>query len=652
MIAMILLFAQGMPVSAESLRERKIDIYIQALSQKKDYEKIRKVLSDEIAKTSENDSQRLMKLAQYGMENNAPDAAAEAYNKVLAINSANMTAKRNLGTLLFAKRRYTPALELLNDYNVRTGGDYISNFEQGEILFALNRGKQKSAATPYYQKALEEAQFLGGGKDSEFIRAKSMFRLGQKEEGKALFAELEKRYPDDIFIITDYAGALYEDRMYDEAVAVLSRLPEDLYEKGALKKYNLDAEQEDDVIVYITLMRIACKVAHKEYFAADEMFRELQAHYPDNPSAAVARSTYYASFSNWRAQLANLDKALEYYKEDTDLLEEQQRVLREHGSFVENQSGLKLGDNGNREFIIDNRSEVRLIDGLRIGTVYTLDFAKLSDVAFRDGDIDNYSGIRKKAEVYLQQDFMNGDSARVTYYDQEGIPGVGGSYKMLDYWGDTKLEGAFRSPYWDLPQAIAEKGSKSYIELERVLRPTESLTISGKGALNSYGLEHDDDLARSMSLGAHTEYMLPQLDLQKKLLGDEARFSLNHEYTYETFDYYKDNSDGTRMYDIGDLHQHSFYLAFSNQFTPSFRAYLSGGCTYDVLANTGRPIYGITLSYLVTPELELTATANHVVSTTRYFYAGLGIKYSFTPYTLAEFIKTRKAPAEYSRANP
>ncbi len=647
-----MLFAQALPVSAESLRERKIDIYIQALSQKKDYEKIRKVLSTEIEKTSENDSQRLMKLAQYGMENNAPDAAAEAYNKVLAINSGNMTAKRNLGTLLFAKRRYTPALELLNDYNVRTGGDYISNFEQGEILYTLNRGKQKNAATPYYQKALEEAQFLGGGKDSEFIRAKSMFRLGQKEEGRALFAELEKRYPDDIFITTDYAGALYEDKMYDEAAAILAKLPEDLYETGALKKYNLDPEQEDDVIVYITLMRIACKVANKEYFAADKMFRELQAHYPDNPSAAVARSTYYASFSNWRAQLANLDKALEYYKEDTDLQEEQQRVLREHGSFVENQSGLKLGDSGNREFIIDTRSEVRLIDGLRIGSAYTIDFAKLSDVPFRDGDVENYTGIRKKAEVYLQQDFMNGDSARVTYYDQEGIPGVGGSYKLLDYWGDTTLEGAFRSPYWDLPQAIAEKGSKSYIELERALKPTEDLTITGKGSLNSYGLEHDDDLTHSMGLGALTSYNLPQLAMQKRLLGDEARFSLNHEYTYETFNYYKDNSEGEPMYNMNDLHLHSFYLAFTNQFTPSFRTYLSGGCTYDVIANTGRPIYGVTLSYLLTPEIELTATANHVISTTRYFYAGFGVKYSFTPYTLADFIQTRRAPGEYTSSKP
>ena len=61
------------PLCAESLQNKRTDIYLQALSMTKNYAEIRKVLQREIAATDGKDIARLMHLAQCGVENNLLD---------------------------------------------------------------------------------------------------------------------------------------------------------------------------------------------------------------------------------------------------------------------------------------------------------------------------------------------------------------------------------------------------------------------------------------------------------------------------------------------------------------------------------------------------------------------------------------------------
>jgi tetratricopeptide (TPR) repeat protein len=632
------------------LENRRTDIYLQALSMTRNYAEIRKVLEREIESTEGENIIRLMRLAQYGIENNLRSVSLKAYEKVLRHDPENLTAKRNIAEILYAERKYEPALKYFREYNGKTGGDYITNYDQAELMYILRKSLEPEKADPFFEKAIEQAGLMGGGiKDAEIIRAKSFFRLGKRPEAISVFENLEKNHPDDIFIVVDFARMLYDLELIDEAFSKLKKLPENMYDPDCLNVYHLDKQQVDDIVIRVMTIRIAYELSQKKYFTVKKMLKELQEHYPDQPDAALSRAAFYSSFQNWRGELDSDKQALKNYPEDETLINEIDRLNRAHGSFVANEFGVRLSDNNGVELLNQTKMELRITDDIRLGINYTVDVARLHDVPTTDGTEKDFDGVRTQAEIFLQGDFINGDSARISFFEQDGIAGVGGWYKLLDYWGDTTLKGAWREPYWGQQQAIAEKGSNTYLQLGRVYRPFDSLTLSGSVSMNSYGLKESQDLARSVGVDAKAEYKLPQIELQKKWLGDLSVFTLNYEFNFENFYHHKTNSDGTRQYNPDDIQVHSFYLGYTNQFTADLSGTLSAGYAYDAVGGgpTSGPIYGASLNYLLTKKLELSANVGQVISSNKYFYAGLGLKYSFMPETVVElFNGSNKASEE------
>lgn len=642
-ISCILIFS--LPVRSETLQNKRTDIYLQALSMTKNYAEIRKVLLKEIVSTDEKNVLRLMRLAQYGAENNLRDVSAKAYEKVLKYDPENLTAIRNMAEILYADRKYEPALKFLREYNAKTGGDYTTNYDQAELMYLLRKSLAPEKADPYFEKAIEQASQMGGViKDAEIIRAKSLFRLGRQEESFSVFEEMQKKHPDDIYIVVDYAGMLYDVELLDNAYRVLQKLPENMYDPASLSVYKLEKEQIDAITVKVVTIRIAYELSKKNYFTVKEMLRELQEHYPDQPDVALSKASYYSAYQNWRGELDSVKQALKYTPEDETLINHEEQLNRLHGSFIQNEFGVRLSENKGVELMNQSKIEMRIIDDLRLGINYTVDVANLHDVTRMDGNEKDYHGVRTQAEVFLQGDFINGDSARVSFFEQDGIAGVGGWYKLLDYWGDTTLKGAWREPYWGQQQAVAEKGSNTYLQLGRVYRPFDCLTLSADVAMNSYGLKDSQDLTRSISIGSKVEYKLPQIALQKKWLGELSQFTLNYGFDYENFFHEKENSDGTAEYAPSDSQVHSFYVGYSNQFTSDLRGDLSVGYAYDAVGGGPQsgPIYGASLAYLLTKKLEISANVSQTISSNKYFYAGLSLKYTFMPEPLIEYFNGKK----------
>ena len=633
-----------MPARTEPIQNKRTDIYLQALSMTKNYPEIRKVLLKEIASADASDVGRLMHLAQCGVENNLLDIASMAYEKVLKHDPGNLTAKRSMGLILFSNQKREPALKYLREFNGKTGGDYITNYTQAEIMYVMRRKLMPEKADPYFEKAFEEAGLMGGIKEAEIISAKSLFRLGRQKEAFSVYDKLEEKYPDDIFILLDYAGMLYEAKLLGDSYRKLQKLPENIYAPDSFKDYDLDKQQVEDVTVKVAVMRIAYELSEKNYFKVKKMLRDLQDNYPNNPEMEMSKTSYYAAYQNWRGMEDSVEKALKLLPENESLVGIKGQIDRLHGSYIQNEFGVRLSDNNGVELIDKTQLEMRIIDDLRLGINYTVDVANLHDVPRMDGSQKDYHGVRTQAEVFLQGDFINGDSARVSFFDQDGIAGVGGWYKLLDYWGNTTLKGAWREPYWGQQQAIAEKGSNTYLQLGRVYKPFECLTLSGYVSANSYGLKDSQDLARSITIGSNVEYKLPQIELQKKWLGEDSIFTLNYGLYYEDFFHHSHNSAGIREYNPANSQVHSFYVGYTNQFTEDLRGSVSAGYAYDAIggASTSGPIYSAALAYMITKKLEISANVGQAISSNKYFYGGLALKYSFMPGTLVDYFSGNK----------
>jgi tetratricopeptide (TPR) repeat protein len=628
--------------SAVSVEQAREEVYIEALVLAKRITELHTAIDKALKNTADSDTPRLLRLAQTAMANNLTETALAAFERIHKHDPDNLTAIRNIGMLLFWNRKYSMALKFLNIYNTRTGGNYISIYYQGESLYMINRtaGPAGPESRPYFEKVLTASESFSGIKQAALIRAQSYFRLGEYKKSFDIYERMIKRYPDDIYIITDYARMLQADKRMEMSFQVLKRLPENLYAPDSLKRYGLPLQARDSVIVNIAIMRIAYYLDKRDFFVVKRMQEELRKHYPDNPDAALSRATFYGAIYNWRGELENYDLAAKSYPEDESIIASRKRIIREHGSFVENKSGIRLSDNDGFEFINEVNSEIRISDDIRLGINLLTDVARLNKVPRMDnGETEQFKGVRNQAHIFLQGDLVNGDTARISFFDHDTIPGLGAAYTLLDFWGSTRLEGAWRRPYWGQQQAIAERGSRTYMELERIYRPFEDLTLSAKGSLNSYGLEHSSDLARSLAAGASASYTLPRFEFQKRLLGDVAAFSLIYDLDMEFFDHFKTRDDGTRIYAPDNRQVHTFLLSFYNEFTEDFKASIYGGFALDAMGSSSGPAYGASISYRILEDLELSGTVSQTLSSNQYFYVGIELKYNFTPLTLVELFK-------------
>lgn len=636
--------AVSIPAHADPLQNKRTDSYLQSLALTKNYAELRSVLQAEIAATDKKDIARLIQLAQYGTENNLRGVAASAYEIVLKNDPDNLTAKRNMGLIMYADGKYESALKFFREYNSRTGGDYNTSFSQAELMH-LMRKRISEKAEPFFEKALLQASRMGDGiKGAEIVRAKSLFRLGKHDEASSVFENLEKKYPDDVYVVLDYAGMLYDAGLLENACRQLEKLPENMYGPECLKSFRLDKQQTAEVTVRVMTIRIAYELSKKNYFTVKKMLKELDEHYPDRADVAMSKASYYSSYRNLRGELDSVRQALNGYPEDETLLRSEEQLSRLHGSFIQNEFGVRLSDNNGVELLNQSKLEMRIVDDLKLGINYTVDVANLHDVPRMDGTEKDFHGVRTMAEIFLQGDFINGDSARLSFFDQDGIAGVGGWYKLLDYWGHTILKGAWREPYWLEQQAIAEKGSRTYLQLGREYRPFDCLTLSAAASMNSYGLKDSQDLTRSVGINSKVEYKLPQIELQRKWLGEHSLFTTNYEFNYEQFFDHESNDDGTRKYNPGNIQVHSFCLGYANQFTDDLRGSLSAGYAYDAVGKgpASGPIYNASLAYMITKKLEISANVGQVISSNKYFYTGLALKYSFMPDTLVEFLTGKK----------
>jgi len=623
-----------------ALEDGRIDVYLQALAMTKDDKEINRVLRRQIALTDGRNTTRLMRLAQYAINNSMSDLAEDAYRKILAVNPGHLMAELNLGMLLYERQKPDLAFKYLQDYARRTGGDYQTNYILGEILYLR---RDHTAAEAYFRQALKEASGLSGGiKTAAVVRAKALFRLNRQLEAADEFAHLQKRYPDDPWIIIDYAGFLLESGMEEAAYKQLQLFPNDPYRQGCLKEYRLDRKQTDDLVIKIVTMRISCLLAQRRFMEVKEMERQLQRRYPASAEAALSRASYYGAWENWRGQQVNLREALRLSPDNEVMRDEERRLSLEHGTSVSNRTGLRLSDNNGTEILNETKIEARVTSDVRLGVDTLIDYANLHAVPRRDGDESAFHGARTTTEYYMQGDLFNGDTARLSLFDTDGIPGVGGSYKLLDFWGSTQLKGAFRAPYSGQQQAIVERGTNTFAELERVYKPFESLTLTGNAGVNSYGLENDQNLAQSLTLKPRIEYEIPRTKVQDFLLGGGSRFTLNYELDFEKFYSFRSNQDGLRPYNPDDRQVHTFSAGISKEFTSYLRGGTHGGYAYDAWSDSSGPVYGGNMTYMVTEQFEISAMFDHVISSNKYFYAGLELKYYLTPYTLAELLKNQK----------
>jgi predicted Zn-dependent protease len=194
------------------------DQYIAALVNMHDKNQLEQLLAQEI--TRETDPARLRKLAGATREEDIASLAETAWTKLYKLNPGDMEAAKELGLMMFSRKRYTEAQGYLEQYlkgkSVDSIRDYRISYAYAEIL---RRRQKEDDAQVYYARAL--ADIKGNDLGASLDHAHLLYRNDRIDEAMALYQQLLEKNPKNKTVRADYAEMLIESRKFDEASLVL-----------------------------------------------------------------------------------------------------------------------------------------------------------------------------------------------------------------------------------------------------------------------------------------------------------------------------------------------------------------------------------------------------------------------------------------------
>jgi tetratricopeptide (TPR) repeat protein len=140
-------------------------------------------------------------------------------------------------------------------------------------------------------------------------------------------------------------------------------------------------------------------------------------------------------------------------------------------------------------------------DGWRLGFSFDLAYVDASQVRRTDGSIGSFSGLRHRAEMFVQHDGLDGKVFAGSLFVTGDTPGFGVRAELPDDRGVTTLRAEYRRPNWDFVQSLVGDGTRDRLAAGRRQQFTGDLTGRLDIGANRYGIEGDRDAASTFTVG-------------------------------------------------------------------------------------------------------------------------------------------------------
>ena len=223
-------------------------------------------------------------------------------------------------------------------------------------------------------------------------------------------------------------------------------------------------------------------------------------------------------------------------------------------------------------------------DGWRLGFSFDLAYVDASQVQRSDGSIGSFSGLRHRAELYLQHDGLDGKVFAGSLFVTGDTPGFGVRAELPDDRGATSLRAEYRRPNWDFVQSLVGDGTRDRLAVGRRQQFTGDLTGRLDIGANRYGIDGDRNAASTFAVGG--ELRLGNL---ASIRGLSAAYVFDGEYVLQRDERIGANGQTFAPLQILDREIHAATVGYSGARGTSAA---EGLLTYEVSAGYGVDRYG------------------------------------------------------------
>ncbi len=634
-------------------RYEQYEVYFNALDlagkRERLFEKLKRVISEESNITV------LFKYVKLAENYNMQELAEDGYRQILLFAPDNLDAVKGMGVSAFSAQTYSISYNYIKLYNEKTGGDYLTNYIYGELLFY--RGNL-SDYDIFLEKALK--QVTGIDKDkrtlkSYLVEAAILFRLERGPEAVKIYRDCIKKYPEDLTLKLDFADFLLNLNRVNDCKKILSKFPEPkITKKSRLMAYypvkSLKDLRNDEIVAYSNLIRVRLFLKEQRLDKAFTLLDKINEVYPHiaTPRYYLAETDTYTLQGNWRKELDYLEKITDIQPANEIIFDRYEDVERMHSSTAEVNTGLKISSDQAGsvalEYITKAKVDLRVSDFWKIGVSSEMDLISSKNIQRIDGSEGPYTGVKFRTELYSEFDFagnsiLNGSNLKLSYYIANGYDiiynsGFGLEYKYLDNWGNTQLQVDYRRPYWEIPSGVVEGAFRDRISLGRFLKIIPSLNLYGEFAFNHYGVQDVSTAGYSISFIVRANYALPITEIQEYVMGNNSRLFFNYELNSEIFTDIATgiNSSGSRyrILPLADRLVNTVSISAYKQFNRDLEADAYIGYAFDALGDhSNGPVAGARVRYKIFDCLVAEVYVDHSIGVTTSTYVGGSLKWYY-----------------------
>ena len=659
-VLFLLIFTYIFPLSyanAEILDKNKEynfsvnEVYANALYLAGRKEKLKHFLDLSILK--EDKLSYLNKYITMAKNYNLPKVVNRAYRQILVFFPDDLEAFKNIGENAFYAQNISTAEYYIKRYNEKTGGDYLTNYIYGEVLFYYG---QYFASKTYFKKAIEELDNKEANKITVqdcIIKANLLYRLEKPHEAADLYKKTVEANPDDLFLKLDYIDFLLTlNHTYTAAKLIKDFEKKQKSNKRIMAFVKSNYTKDEKKRLKQSEQLLKTRLYQREG-RLNEAFNTLDKLKEENPNINTPR--YHLALADTLAlqndkmgESYSLNDIAELQPENEVILKRKKQREKENGSFFQVDGGFLMGKDRDGtmsyQYLTTETLNLRINKYWSIGAIYQQDLITSDKIQQLGGKEGPYTGLRQRNEFYTTFDipgnkYLNTSVLKLSYYIGNDYnfaknSGLGFDYDYLDKWGYTNIVFDWRKPYWELPSAVVQGANKSRVGIGRELKVIPNLYLYGYAGYNSYGVQDEASVGESWQFEVNAQYKLPVIKLQEQIFGSNSRFAINYSMDAEFYNNVKEKTrvDGTsyKVLQLDSRQVNSFYLSFFKEITENCNYYVYGGYAVDTIGEMYHgAVFGAKFYYKILDCLEIEAVADHNIGIIVSSYVGIGLKWNF-----------------------
>lgn len=360
--------------------------------------------------------------------------------------------------------------------------------------------------------------------------------------------------------------------------------------------------------------------------------REILAHViksdPENIEARNALAEVEFRSGNWREAARQYGRVIAK-NHDPAIVRARQDILKQNGAFIGGGAQYQSNGSSNTQIVgtLNGRAFIR--DDLLLAMDIENRHIDADPFIQRDGRNRAFTGERQKIALRLDQEISSRTIVQYRGYATQKSPGIGAEWQYNILPGTVSLGADYHQPYWDQTSAVVQYGTRDAILAQYDVTQTDSWDFGIGASLNRYGLDGDQDLARTWRLEG---YIRDNFDIYNFPVF--AGYRLDAEYPLDQTNKTDQTGADFRPLDITRREVHEFSIGHDIQLADYLT--LSGGIAYSYdrfgeqgFGFSGALIGNLADQYETTLSFGHTANASNSVGSSGSTFIGITIKQYF-----------------------